>query len=308
MKFLIVVLGPTAVGKTSTAILLAAHYHTEIISGDSRQFYRELTIGTAKPDADELAQVPHHFINSLSVTSEYSAGDFERDALKKTNELFADKEQVILCGGSGLFIKALCNGLDELPVKDEKLRQWVIEHYQKNGLLWLQQEVARLDPDYFTVVDTQNPNRLMRALEVCMSSGKSYSSFRKNSMAKRNFTPVYIGLNRPRAELYQRINKRVDMMVARGLEQEAKAVYPYRQLGALKTVGYTEWFDFFDGKMNREQTIEKIKQHSRNYAKKQLTWFTKQEGVTWFHPDEVAKIIAHINHQMNIFAAENNTD
>lgn len=308
MKFLIVVLGPTAVGKTSTAISLAAHYHTQIISGDSRQFYRELTIGTAKPSAAELAQVPHHFINSLSVTTEYSAGDFERDALQKTNELFAGKDQVILCGGSGLFIKALCSGLDDLPVKDEKLREWVIEHYRKNGLTWLQQEVARLDPDYFTVVDTQNPNRLMRALEVCMSSGKPYSSFRKNLLAKRNFTPVYIGLTRPRAELYERINQRVDMMVVQGLEQEAKAVYPYRKLSALKTVGYTEWFEYFEGKMSREQTIDKIKQHSRNYAKKQLTWFTKQEGVTWFHPDEEASIIAHINSQMNIFATENNTD
>jgi tRNA dimethylallyltransferase len=298
------VLGPTAVGKTTTAILLAKHYHTEIISGDSRQFYKELTIGTAKPTETELAQVPHHFINSLAVTTEYSAGDFERDALKKTAELFADKQMAVLCGGSGLFIKALCYGLDDLPVKDEKLRQWVIEHYQQNGLHWLQHEVARLDPDYFTVVDTQNPNRLMRALEVCMSSGKPYSSFRKNLLAKRNFIPLYIGLTRPRAELYERINQRVDMMVAAGLEQEAKAVYPYRKLGALKTVGYTEWFDYFEGKMNREQTIDKIKQHSRNYAKKQLTWFTKQENVTWFHPGEEAKIISHINHQLNIFASD----
>lgn len=292
MKQLIVIGGATATGKTALAIRLAQQFGAEILSADSRQFYREMNIGTAKPGPEELATVKHHFIDSLHVTDSFSVGEYERDALRILNDLFREKDVAILVGGSGLFIRAVCEGLDAFPEISPETREIVSEGEQTGGLFWLQQELARLDPDYFAVVDRQNPARLRRALEVCIESSLPFSGFLQNEKKPRPFQPRYLLLDLPRPELYARIEARVDVMISAGLEEEARSLLPYRRLPPLRTVGYEEWFDFFDGKTTREETIVRIKQHSRNYAKRQATWFRKHGDWSAFHPDDKAGIAA----------------
>lgn len=274
-KKLIIIGGATATGKTALAIELAKSLDTEILSADSRQFYREMSIGTAKPLAEELAAVKHHFIDSLSVTDDYSVGDFERDALQVLEKIFQEKDVAILVGGSGLFIRAVSDGLDKFPEVSAATRNRIAEEEQTGGLAWLQAEVEKRDPDYFATVDQQNPARLRRALEVCWESGLPYSHFLRDEKASRPFDIERRLLSLPRPALYARIDGRVDEMISAGLEAEARSLLPFRHRPALKTVGYEEFFDFFDGKISREEAIDKIKQHSRNYAKRQETWFRK---------------------------------
>lgn len=298
-KYLLVVGGATATGKTAMAIRLAKVFNTEILSADSRQFYREMTIGTAKPAPEDLAAAPHHFINFLSVTEPYSVGDFERDALQILEQIFKEKDIAILVGGSGLFLRAVYAGLDEFPLISPETKAWVANGASKGGLSWLQQRVAELDPVYFERVDRQNPARLRRALEVCRESGRPFSGFLDKRQPARPFQPVFLLLERPRQELYAQIDARVDKMLADGLEEEARALLPFRHYPALRTVGYEEWFDCFDGLICRETAVEKIKQHSRNYAKRQATWFNKHGVWKRFHPDDVAGILAYCMEKTN---------
>lgn len=280
-KKLIVVGGATATGKTAYAIRLAQELSTEVVSADSRQFYREMSIGTAKPSLAELAEAKHHLIDNLSVADDYSVGDFERDALQVLGEIFQKNDTAILVGGSGLYLKAVCEGLDTFPEISAATRQQVTEGEQAGGLAWLQSELERLDPAYFAVVDRNNPARLRRALEVCLESSQPYSAFTQNSKKPRPFRVENRLLTMPRPELYARIEARVDAMISAGLEAEALALLPHRHRPALRTVGYEEFFDFFDGRTSRAEAIDKIKQHSRNYAKRQDTWFRKYFTGDW---------------------------
>lgn len=298
-NILFIIGGATAVGKTGVACYLAQQFGAEILSADSRQFYREMEIGTAKPTAAERAVAPHHFIDFLSVEEPYSVGDFERDALALLTQLFKKNKVVIMVGGSGLFLKAVYNGLDTFPAISEKTKAWLKSGEAIGGMHWLQGQLATLDPDYFAKVDQQNPARLRRALEVCRESGRPYSAFLARPKPKRPFEPVLILLELPRNELYTRIDTRVEQMIAAGLEQEARQLYAFRHLPALNTVGYTEWFDFFDGKTDRDTTIEKIKQHSRNYAKRQATWFRKHGNWSVFHPDDRPGLIAFCHKKLS---------
>ncbi|MCB9305421.1 MAG: tRNA (adenosine(37)-N6)-dimethylallyltransferase MiaA [Lewinellaceae bacterium] len=294
MKFLIVIGGATATGKTTLAIQLARYFDTGILSADSRQFYREMSIGTAKPEPEELAAAQHHFIDSLSVSDDFSVGDFEREALILLDDIFKKREIAILVGGSGLFLRAVCEGLDTFPEISKETKHRVESGERSGGLAWLQNELALLDPEYLKIVDRQNPARLRRALEVCYESGAPYSGFLGGDKARRNFRCIYILLDLPRAELYDRIEQRVDLMISAGLEEEARALIPFRHRPALQTVGYEELFDYFDGKTDRNTAIEKIKQHTRNYAKRQATWFGKYGHWTPFHPDDREQIVAFI--------------
>ena len=295
MKKLIVIGGATASGKTALAIRLAQYFGTEILSADSRQFYREMSIGTAKPNEQELAAAKHHFINFLSVADNYSVGDFERDALARLDKIFQEKELAILVGGSGLYLRAVCEGLDKFPDISPDTKKKVEIGEQTGGLLWLQQELARLDPRHFARVDQQNPARLRRALEVCLETGQSYSSFLgQGSRQSRGFQPIYIYLDWPRPVLYARIEARVDQMIQDGLEEEARGLLPFRDCSPLRTVGYEEFFDYFDGNLSLAETIDKIKQHSRNYAKRQVTWFSKHGDWKKFKPEAEAEILAYI--------------
>jgi tRNA dimethylallyltransferase len=294
---LLVIGGATAVGKTALAIRLARHFDTDILSADSRQFYREMNIGTAKPGPSELAAVRHHFIDSLSVADEFSVGEFEHEALRILEKLFLEKDVAVLAGGSGLFIRAVCEGLDTFPAISPETKKQVEAGVRSGGLVWLQDELARRDPAYFQVVDKQNPARLQRALEVCWESGLPYSGFLRNDKSERSFKPVYILLELPRPELYARIEARVDEMIAAGFEAEARALLPWRDRPALRTVGYEEWFDFFDGKISRDAAIDKIKQHTRNYAKRQATWFRKHGNWQVFHPGDWEGILDYVQTQ-----------
>ncbi len=280
-KKLIVIAGPTAVGKTSYAIKLAQEYNTEIISTDSRQFYRELQIGTAAPTEEELNAAPHHFIGNLSIHNYYNVSIYEKEAIKKIEELFKTHDTVIAVGGSGLYIDALCYGIDNLPDAEPKLRQEIKDKFAKYGIEYLQDEVRRLDPDYFAKADIYNHKRLQRALEVCIQTGKTYSSQRTEKKIKRNFKIEKIVMNMPREILYDRINKRVDIMVKDGLIEEVKGLIPNKDLNALNTVGYKELFQYFDNMISLEQAITDIKTHSRRYAKRQLTWFKRYDDFTW---------------------------
>lgn len=280
-KKLIILLGPTGVGKTELSLQMAEELGTEIISCDSRQMYREMKIGTAAPTEEELKRVPHHFIGHLSIHDYYSCGRFEIDALAKCNKLFQSHDTVIMTGGSMLYIDAVCKGIDDIPNIDKELRQSLLERYQNEGIENIRQELKILDPDYYKIVDLQNHKRIIHALEVCIQSGKPYSSFRSESVKKRPFTIEKIGLNRPREVLYDRINKRVDIMMENGLLEEAKNLYPYKGLNALNTVGYKELFNYFDGIWTLDFAIQMIKQNSRRYAKKQLTWFNRDSEITW---------------------------
>jgi tRNA dimethylallyltransferase len=285
-KYLIVVGGPTASGKTALAIRLAAYFQAEILSADSRQFFREMSIGTAKPSIEELQQVPHHFINSHSVLDNYNVGDFERDALALLKQLYIQHNCAILVGGSGLYIKALCEGLDEFPDVPAAVRAEVDLLFKNDGLEGLQRAVAEADPDYYAVVDQQNPNRLVRALAVFRASGQPFSSFWQKNIIPRPFQAIYLWLDVDRAHLYERINQRVDDMVEKGLVEEARALLPYRGQMALETVGYQELFDFFEGQTDLDSAIELIKRNSRRYAKRQLTWMRRDGFWGLFTPDD----------------------
>ncbi|MCZ2472885.1 tRNA (adenosine(37)-N6)-dimethylallyltransferase MiaA [Aquirufa ecclesiirivi] len=283
---LLVIAGPTAVGKTALCVELAQKLHTEIISADSRQFYRELSIGTAKPTQEEQGGIKHHFIDSHSIQEYFSPGDFEREALILLEKLFQQHEVVILTGGSGLYIKALLEGLDEMPEVDLTLREQLMQQLSSEGIAPLWEQLQRLDPAYAAQVDQQNPQRIVRALEVCLSTGKPYSDFRNKQYADRPFQAIKICLDRPREELYARIDQRMDQMLAQGLVQEAIQYQDFQHLYALKTLGYKEVYGHFRGEYDEAEMIRLLKRNSRHYAKKQLTWFRHQGEFRFMHPEE----------------------
>ncbi len=297
-KSLIVLLGPTGIGKSKLAIRIARELNTEIISSDSRQIYKELSIGTAVPNQEDLETIPHHFIHSHSIHDYYNASRFENEAIEKIELLFQTKDTVLMTGGSMMYIDAVCKGIDDLPTVDQKLRQQLIDDFEKNGIEHLRLQLKKLDPAYYEQVDLKNPKRLLHALEICLMTGKPYSSFRTEKIKERPFNIIKIGLNRNREELYDRINKRVDEMIAAGLEKEARSVYQYRHLNSLNTVGYRELFSYFDGEITLEKAIELIKRNTRHYARKQLTWFRKDEATQWFQPEQEDEIMNWIKDQL----------
>ncbi len=285
--------GPTAVGKTATAIQIARQLGTEIISADSRQFYNELSIGVARPSKEELQTVKHHFIGHISIHTPYTASDFEKDALAVLAQLFSTHNYVVVAGGSGLFINALLNGLDDLPF-DEALRQQLTAQFETEGLEGLAEQLKQLDIESYLTVDINNPRRVIRALEICIASGKKASELRIKNTTQRGFTPIKIALNLDRELLYTRINQRVDIMMEEGLLNEVEGLLPYHNLNSLQTVGYKELFDYFDGKASLTEAVELIKQHTRNYAKRQLTWFRKDTAYHWFEPAQIDEILQFI--------------
>jgi tRNA dimethylallyltransferase len=295
---LIVIVGPTAVGKTAAAIELAKQFDAEIISADSRQIFKEMSIGTAKPSDDELNAIPHHFINSHSIREAYDAAQYGRDALVLINDLFKKHKILILCGGSGLYIKALLEGFDDIPQVPESIREELNLNFEKEGLEWLQNKMKELDPDHFNIIDQQNPHRLIRALEVRMSTGQSIASFQKKAKLDHDFNVIKIGLEVKRDELYHRIDSRMDKMIESGLFEEAKSLYTYKDHQALQTVGYQEIFDFMDGHYDRDEAIRLLKRNSRRYAKRQLTWFKRDEEIKWFASDSLPAIIKWLREQL----------
>ena len=290
-KTLIVIIGPTAVGKTRLAVRLARQWKTEIVSADSRQVFRELEIGTTKPSPEELAEVPHHFVGVKSIEEEYNAGQYGRDALAVIHQLFEKHDAVILCGGSGLYVKAVCEGLDDMPAVPSGLREKIMAEYNEKGLAWLQKQVEESDPDYFVTIDQRNPHRLVRALELHYATGKPVNELRQKKKQKHPFAIVKIGLELERDELYARIDRRMDKMIEAGLFEEAERLYPMKDLNALQTVGYQEIFGFLDGAYDRAEAIRLLKRNSRQYAKRQLTWFKKDKEVRWFGPDQLEEIM-----------------
>lgn len=297
-KTVILITGPTASGKTAVAVQLARDYHTEIISADSRQCFREMAIGVARPSGAELAAVPHHFIASHSIQEEVTAATFETYALDKARELFRGKDVVIVVGGTGLYIRAFCEGLDPIPETDPVVRQQVINNFKEKGLAWLQEELKEKDPVFYSTGEVQNPQRSMRALEVFLSTGQSILSFRTGQKAGRDFSIIKIGLDLPKEDLHRNIHQRVDQMVKAGLEKEVISLLPYRQLNALQTVGYQEMFEYLDGRTSLEQAVEEIKTHTRQYAKRQLTWFRRDADIHWFSPKDPEAIKAFIKTQI----------
>jgi tRNA dimethylallyltransferase len=299
-KYLITVIGPTAIGKTALAIEVAKHFKCDIISADSRQFFKEMTIGTAVPSNDELEAAKHHFIQNISIFKDYTVGDFEREAIAKLEELYQCNDYAVMVGGSGLYIDAVLKGFDDFPDVDPSVREALISEYEKNGIEYLQQELQRLDPVHYEKVAKENPQRLMRALEVCIGSGKPYSSFLNIKKNSRNFTPIIIGLDAERELMYSRINQRVDIMVNSGLIEEARELYPDKKLNALQTVGYRELFSYFDGEFTKDFAIEEIKKNTRRFAKRQMTWFKRNEGAKWFDfKTSAPEIINYIETQTN---------
>lgn len=298
-KYLIVIAGPTASGKTATAIKIAKVLDTVIISADSRQFYKEIPIGTAAPTKEELSEVQHYMIHNLNVEDRYDVADYEKDVLILLKKLFLEHDTVVMTGGSGLFIDAVCNGLDSIPDISEENRNKVNELYQKGGLNALQNELQNLDSEYYNTVDKYNPRRLQRAVEVCYQTGLPYSSFRKNNVKERDFKVIKLALLWDRNELITRINKRVENMVRDGLIEEARKMYPKRQLNSLNTVGYKELFQYFDGKISLNEAIEQIKISTRQYAKRQMTWLRKNNDYQWFSVDEIPKMIEYINSEIS---------
>lgn len=284
-KTLIVVAGPTAVGKTAAAIKLARYFNTVVVSADSRQFFSEMSIGTAKPDTEELAAAKHYFINSHSISESFSVGDYEKQGLTLLDELFKIHDKVILAGGSGLYIKAICEGFDDLPVADPAVREKLNLELEEKGITTLQEKLKQVDLNYYNEVDLNNPQRIIRALEVFETSGKPFSSYRNATINKRPFNIIKLALDMPREKLYARINMRVDQMVKQGLVDEVSALLPYRELNALNTVGYSELFDHFDGKISLDEALAMIKQNTRRFSKRQLTWFRKDKDFIWFDAD-----------------------
>ncbi len=297
-KTLLVIIGPTAIGKTELAIELAQHFNTEILSADSRQFYHELNVGVARPGEQQLKSAQHHFIACRSVREEYNAGEYEKDALACLEKIFSKQDVAILIGGSGLYVRAVCVGFDDLPSGDELIREQLENELKEKGLNHLQDELQKADPEYFKTADIQNPRRVMRALEVYRRTGKPFSAHHTPAKATRNFHILKIGLNTDRKILYERINQRVDVMFQNGLEEEAKALLPLRSCKAMQTVGYQELFNYFEGKIDKQTTISLIKQHTRNFAKRQLTWFRKEKNIRWFDSNSEQEIIAHINYEI----------
>ncbi|MEQ1677319.1 MAG: tRNA (adenosine(37)-N6)-dimethylallyltransferase MiaA [Chitinophagaceae bacterium] len=293
-KTVIIIAGPTAVGKTAVAITLAKHWGTQIISADSRQCFKELNIGVARPSLAELQEVPHHFIASHSIQEDVTAVTFEEFALQKTEELFTKHKVVVMVGGTGLYIKAFCEGLDAIPAIDIAVRENIIKQYESGGMDWLQQQVQQKDPIYYAAGEIQNPQRMMRALEVVESTGQSILSFQKGEKVKRDFRIIKIGLELPKEELHRNIHARVDAMLAMGLMDEVRSLSAYRHLNALQTVGYAELFDHLDGETTLQQATDNIKTHTRQYAKRQMTWFKKDKEFLWFHPQELEKIKEHL--------------
>ena len=301
-KTLIVITGPTAVGKTACCLEIARHFGIPVINADSRQIYKELRIGTARPTEAEMQQVKHYFVGTLGLDDYYSASLYEQQVLQLLEEQFKTHDYALLAGGSMMYIDAVCDGIDDIPTVDDQTRETLKARLASEGLEKLVEELKQLDPEYYEIVDRQNPRRVVHGLEICLMTGKTYTSFRKKEKKQRPFQIIKIGLNRPREELYERINQRVDHMMAEGLLDEAKAMYPKRQLNALNTVGYKELFDYLDGRWSLEEAVERIKGNTRRYARKQLTWYKKDEHIKWFNPNEIKTIIDYITH----YEAENN--
>jgi len=297
-KFLIVVLGPTGVGKTDISIDLAEKFNCEIISADSRQFFSEMKIGTAVPSDFHLNKIKHHYVRFISAENYYSASLFERDVLALLPELFLKSNFALLTGGSGLYIDAVCNGYDDIPDVDQMAREKYIAMYINEGIEGLICALKILDPEHYSKVDLKNPKRIMRALEICDTAGKPYSSFLKNQRKKRDFSIIKIGLERNREELYARINKRVDEMILQGLEEEARQLIRFRHLNALNSLGYREFFDYFDGNISRDKAIELIKRNSRRYAKRQMTWWSKDKEIKWFKADDLEEIVHYVENSV----------
>ncbi len=292
---LIVVVGPTGSGKTDLSIRLAQHYRAPVLSTDSRQVYRGMPIGTAQPTDEQLQSAEHHFIGELDIDQEFSCGRFEAEAIARLKQLFTTHDTVIAVGGSGLYVQALCEGMDDLPQVTSELRAALAERLQTEGVAALAEELHRLDPIYWAQVDRANPARVVRALEVCLATGRPYSELRTGTRRERDFQIVKIGVDLPRPELYRRIDRRVVEMMEAGLEAEARALYPFRRLNSLQTVGYKELFAYFDGTCTRDEAIALIQRNTRRYAKRQLTWFRRDAEVRWFAPDQTEEIIAHID-------------
>lgn len=304
-KTLLAVVGPTAIGKTSLAIDIATYYKTEIISADSRQFFKEMHIGTAVPSATELEQIPHHFIQHKSISESYSVGEFEKESIQRLKLLFKNNDVAVLVGGSGLYVNAVISGLDTFPKVTEGIRRELNATYTKEGISSLQEKLKKLDPQYYETVDLQNPHRLIRALEVCMVSGKSYSSFLRINRAPRSFKTIVVGLSAPRELLYQRINKRVDEMMDKGLLEEVRILYRFNHYNSLKTVGYTELFKHLEGEWNLDYAISEIKKNTRRFAKRQLTWFRKNKHILWFQFDVPhSEILIELDKELNRISRE----
>lgn len=293
-KTVVVVSGPTAVGKTAIAISLAKHFHTEIISADSRQCFKELNIGVARPSEAELKEVLHHFIASHSIHENINAAFFGRYALQLVDKLFQKHDVVVMVGGTGLYIKAFAEGLDDIPGVNESTREKITVNYNEKGLTWLQNEIKEKDPRFYEAGEIQNPQRLMRALEVVESTGRSILDFRKNIKATRDFTIIKLGLELPKEQLHQQINRRVEKMIEEGLVEEVRSLIPYKHLNALQTVGYNEIFDFLDNKLSFAEAIEEIKKNTRQYAKRQMTWFKKDKEIKWFSPIQGNELISFV--------------
>jgi tRNA dimethylallyltransferase len=299
-RSLVVICGPTSVGKTKVAIRIAQYFDTIIISADSRQFYKELKIGTAAPDAGELAAAPHFFTGNLSISDHYNVSKFENEALALLDGQFNHHNPIVMAGGSGLYIDAVIKGIDDFPDASAELREMVKNWHDLHGLDFLREKLKTLDPDYYAAVDLNNPNRIKRAIEVCLATGKPYSSLRRNQPKKRNFNTIKIGLNLPREELFRRIALRTEKMISEGLIQEAESLLPHRHLNALNTLGYKEIFEFLDGKTNLSQAIENIKTGTRRYAKRQLTWLKRDKEIKWFSPENTDEIIRFVELKMQI--------
>ena len=296
---LIVLIGPTGVGKTELSLSIAEHFNTCILSADSRQLYNDLKIGTAAPTPSQLARVQHHFVGTLKLTDYYSAAQYEADVLEKLEELFKHNDTVVLTGGSMMYVDAVCKGIDDIPTVDQETRELMLKRYEEKGLETLCAELKILDPEYYQIVDLKNPKRVIHALEICYMTGKTYTSFRTQKHKERPFRIIQIGLTRDREELYDRINRRVDEMMEEGLLEEAKTVYPFKHLNSLNTVGYKEIFNYLDGEWSLEFAIEKIKQNSRIYSRKQMTWFKRNPDIQWFHPDQKEEIMNYINDKLS---------
>lgn len=299
MNTLIIVLGPTGVGKSDISIQLAKHYCTEIISADSRQFFRELSIGTAVPSVDDLKMVPHHFIQTKSIHDYYNVSEYETEALQIIGELFTRINPIVLTGGSMLYVDTICNGIDDIPTVDPEIRDEVIGWYEKNGIEALRQRLLEVDPEYYQIVDLNNPKRMLHAIEIHQMTGLPITSFRKKTIKERPFRIIKVGINQDRKILYDRINQRVLKMIDAGLLEEAKAVYPNRKLNSLNTVGYKELFSYLDGDCTLDEAIDLIQRNTRKYARKQLTWFRRDQQIKWFEPNQIQEIIEYVDQKMN---------
>lgn len=294
MKTLLVLIGPTGVGKTELSLRLAEHFNTCIVSADSRQLYADLKIGTAAPTPEQLQRVRHYLVGTLQLTDYYSAAQYEAEVLTLLDTLYTEHDVVLLTGGSMMYVDAVCKGIDDIPTVDAETRRLMLDKYEAEGLERLCAELKLLDPEYYKIVDLKNPKRVIHALEICYMTGKTYTSFRTRQKKERPFRIIKIGLTRNREELYDRINRRVEQMIADGLVEEARRVYPYRALNSLNTVGYKEIFKYIDGEWTLPFTIEKIQQNSRIYSRKQMTWFKRDEDIHWFHPEQETEILAYL--------------